>query len=74
MNITNTYEDAERRHLVSLAFFGGCGAGIRQLTWVPLAELLRGCAHLAVHNTLILLLLRVRLEPLPRKAAPDEVH
>lgn len=46
----------------------------RGLTWITLAQLLRRRAHLAVHNTLVLLLFRVSLEPLPRKAAPNEVH
>ena len=45
-----------------------------RLTWIPLAQLLGGRAHLAVHDALVLLLLRVGLQALPRKAAPDEVH
>eukprot|EP00613_Pedinella_sp_CCMP2098_P001113 CAMPEP_0171616764 /NCGR_PEP_ID=MMETSP0990-20121206/13681_1 /TAXON_ID=483369 /ORGANISM="non described non described, Strain CCMP2098" /LENGTH=463 /DNA_ID=CAMNT_0012181111 /DNA_START=224 /DNA_END=1616 /DNA_ORIENTATION=+ len=45
-----------------------------ELRGVAFAQLLRGGAHLAVHDALVFLLLRVRLEPLPRKRASDEVH
>lgn len=44
------------------------------LTWVALAELLRGGAHLTVHDALVLLFLGVGLKTLPRKATSDKVH
>ena len=47
---------------------------ISPLTWVPLAELLRGGAHLPVHNAFVLLLLCVGFQSLPREAASNEVH
>lgn len=51
-----------------------CEMTTSKLTWIPLAQLLGGRAHLAVHDALVLLLLCVGLQALPRKAAPDEVH
>ena len=39
-----------------------------------LAQALGRRRHLAVHDALVLELLRVRLQPLPGQRAPDEVH
>jgi len=41
---------------------------------VTLAQLLGASGHFAVHNPLVLLLLSVGLQTLPREAASDEVH
>ena len=43
-------------------------------TWKAFAQLLSGGAHLPVHDTLVLLLLRVGLETLPWQASADEIH
>ncbi|KAJ8577597.1 hypothetical protein ON010_g1609 [Phytophthora cinnamomi] len=45
-----------------------------ELGGVALAEYLDGGVHLLLHNLLVLLLLGVGLESLPRQAAADEVH
>lgn len=69
-----TFSGRGREFISILPHFKPCCATAGRLTWVALAELLRGCAHLAVHDALVLLLLGVGLQALPWQASPYEVH